>query len=165
MAFQAGQRLTAADLNAALGLAVIKGADQSLLNNSSLQDDNALILALTAGAAYDFTAYLNYEGAATGAGDLKFNWLVPSGANLRYTYHCSSTSGLAPLTGVTATAATIVNAGSNGAGTLMGADMTGTLIVGSSAGNLQLQWAQATANASVATIVHAQSKVRLVRVS
>lgn len=160
---QAGQRITASLLNSIAPLEIIKGADQSLLNSTTLQNDNALAVPVIAGATYDFNAYLNYEGSATGAGDLKFNWAIPVGANLRYTYQGVSTSGLAVVSGQTVRATTAIGVGTNGAAVLMGVDMDGTLIVGSAGGSLQLQWAQNTANNTTPTIVHSQSKLKLIR--
>lgn len=160
---QAGQRITAVLLNSIGPLGVIKGADQSVTSSTALVNDNALTVPLVAGATYLFDCYLDYEGGTTGASDLKWQWSIPAGATMRYGADYPSTSGLAVTIG-TNTAATVPHAGTNGAGTLMSARMKGSVTMSSTAGPLQLQWAQVTSSGT-ATIIHSQSYLALWRMS
>jgi hypothetical protein len=141
---------------------VIKGADQSVASSTTLQNDNALFLPLVANATYLFDVVLDYEGGTGGSSDLKWTWVLPTGATLRYVFTESSSAGVAA---VNMSAGSAVNtAGTNGAAFLKGVLMKGSVIVGSTAGTAQLQWAQGTANATP-TIVHAQSYLALWRIT
>lgn len=158
----AGQRITAGLLNSMLPLTVVKAADESVTSSTALQDDNELVLPLaTAGATYDFSCYLDYEGAAIGTGDLKITWTLPAGATLRYQMPSLGAGG-ATNEQNTYVAGSVPALGTKGAGNLCGATLTGTLVVAATTGNLRLQWAQNTSSVT-ATIVHAQSSLTLLR--
>lgn len=158
----AGSRILASVMGQIAPQAVIKGADQSLASSTTMQNDNALFLPVIANATYLFVCYLDYEGGTRGSSDIKHAWSVPSGGTLRYVKLGNNTSGVAEI--VTLAGATIWPDATNGAGSLQGLLMLGSLIMGSTAGNLQLQWAQNTSSAT-ATIVHAQSLLSLWRVT
>jgi hypothetical protein len=156
--------MTAAMLRAIAPNAVIKGADQSLASSTTLQNDNALFVPCAANATYFFVCMLDYEGGTAGSSDIKWVWSVPTSSALRY--HLIATAAaavLATTTGTTQPGAATVTAGTNGAGVLRGATMLGSLIT-STAGLLQLQWAQNASNATP-TIVHGQSVLALWQVS
>lgn len=164
----AGARLTAALLQGVAPDAVIKGADEQVLNSTTLQNDDALFLALPANTSWLFECFLDYEGATQGSGDLKWQWTGPSGATLAMTYLFYPVSGgfganvnLGAVTGLSTARTT----GTDGAGTKLGLIMRGTVVMGGTAGTLQFQWAQNTANNSVATIVHTGSYLSLWQVS
>lgn len=159
---QAGSAVTAALLDALGVQGVIKPTDQSLTSNTTLQDDSALTLPVLAAATYFFICYLNYEGA-NGAGFLKWTWSVPSGAAMRYHIVRQGTGGGAD-SGLTLTDSTTTDADTLGAGNLQGLTMLGTLVMSSTAGDIQLEWAQNASNATP-TIVHAQSFLGLWRVT
>lgn len=159
----AGSRITASLIASISPLEVIKPADQPLTSSTALQNDTALLLPVAAGASYDFTCYLDYEGGTQGSSDIKWLWSVPSGAALRY-HGIHDTTGGAAVAGTSYTGATTVTAGTNGAGNLKGATMIGTLVTAGTSGTILLTWAQNTSSAT-ATIVHAQSKLSLVRIT
>ena len=160
--FTAGTRITAALLNSIAPLAVIKPSDQSLTSNTTLQNDSALFVPVVASATYLFQFYLDYEGN-TGAGNaLKAQFTVPAGATLRYGVFRTLSGAASPP--VTFAAASSWQADGGGAGVLEAVSGFGSLVMSSTAGNLQLQWAQGGSTA-VATIVHAQSTVTLWRVT
>lgn len=159
----AGQRITASVLTSMLPLTVVKAADQSVTSSTTLVNDTALVLPVAANATYLFDCYLDYEGGPQGSSDLKWTWVIVAGAFLRYAAPHITTAGAASA-GSTYSGATTVTAGSGGAGTLMGVEMHGTLVVDVTAGTIQLQWAQNTSNGT-ATIVHAQSSLSLTRTS
>lgn len=162
--FAAGSGLTAAQLNEIQPLQVIKPADQSVTSSTTLVNDTALSLPLAVAlATYLFKCYLDYEGGTLGSSDLKFEWVVPSGATMRYGKVYVDTSGT-QWCGQGGAAGGTNAVGTNGAGNLHSVLMTGSLVVSSTTGTLQLEWAQNTSNAT-ATIVHAGSIVSLQRVS
>lgn len=154
---QAGSRITAAMVQGVAPYAVIKGADESVASSLTPQFDDALFLAVPANTQWLFKCVLNYEGGTHGASDIRWLWNVPTGATLRYfaSYTHNTLANTAMLTG-----STTGSADTTGAGNLMGVQMDGTLIVGSTAGNIALEWAQFTSNATP-TIVHAQSYLAL----
>jgi hypothetical protein len=154
----AGGRILAADVRSVAPLAVIKGADESVLNSATLQFDDALFLAVPANTQWLFKCVLNYEGGTHGASDIRWTWNVPTGATLRYyTSHLTNTNPVIAMLAGSATG----SADTNGAGNLNGILMDGSLIVGSTAGNISLEWAQFTASNVTPTIVHAQSYLSL----
>lgn len=159
----AGQRVTAGLLASMLTLAVIKPADEPVTSSNTLQNDNDLLAAVVANASYDFDCYLDYEGGTINTSDLKWQWAVPSGATMRYqAFYVTTSNALGGET--TQLGSDVVVAGTKGAGVLMGVKMSGSLVMASTAGNMQLTWAQNTINGT-ATIVHAQSYLKLKRSS
>lgn len=157
----AGSRITASVIKSIAPQAVIKGADQSVTSSVTLAPDDDLSLAVIAGASYLFEFYLAYE-AATGQ-DLQAAWDVPSGASLRYQAVRVKISG-AETVEQTVSAASVWGAQGGGAGVVQAASGHGTLVVATTPGSLQLNWAQNTSG-STATIVHAQSYAALWRIT
>lgn len=158
-----GDVLTAADMNSwTVPVPAIKPSDTSRTSTTSLTADPDLACAVVANASYRFWCYLNYEGAATGTGDLKWNFTVPAGATLRYQSISINTAGtLSPLLiGPTWTGSSTNSAGTNGSGNAMSLMMHGTLVVAGSAGSCTLNWAQNTSSGT-STIVHSQSALIL----
>lgn len=159
----AGSRITASMLRGVAPLAVVKGADESVTSSTTLQNDDALFLSVAANATYLFECYLNYEGGTLGSSDLKLVWSAPSGATMRFTFAHVDTSGN-NVCSVTSAAGSTLTTGTNGAASLRGATMKGTLAVGATAGTLQLTWAQNTSSGT-ATIIHALSHLALWQVA
>lgn len=162
----AGGRITAAMLASIAPLGVIKGADESLVSNVTLQNDNDLVVPVAANATYLFKAYLNYEGDSIANAGMKIQWSGPAGYTQRYTLNRLLPGNPASTIDATAsfTGATVVGMGTTGAGTLRGTELAGSIFTGSAAGTLQLLWAQ-NATSAVATIMHAQSTLELWRMS
>lgn len=158
-----GEVLSSSDVNTwFVPLAVTKTADQSVTSSTTLVNDNELLLSLAANAVYEFRCTLDYEGGTQGASDLKWGWSVPSGTIMRYTRIGIDTAG-ASTAGFMTTESSTVAGGTAGAGSLKGVLMDGVIDTGSTAGTLQLKWAQNTSSAT-ATIVHALSKLIAQRV-
>lgn len=152
----AGQRLTAAELRNVAPLCAYKSANQSS-TSTTLGLDSALLLPLLANAVYDFELVLGYNGGALGSNDLQFAWVIPSSAAIGYTVYGNTTSGnatAAPWYTGTSTPAAL---GTNGTSTPVGAVMSGTVAVSTTAGNLQLQWAKNSGAGGTATTVLAGS--------
>lgn len=164
MAIRAGHIVTTADFDL-IGIYALKTGDESVTSSTTLQNDDQLVLPLAANARYIFDGWLHYLGAATPAGDLKLSLSVPSGATVHWTNFGVNTSALTAYnvvpegTGLAGPRAV----GTNGA-TEMSCQPRGYLTVGSTSGNLQLQWAQNSSSAT-ATTIKAGSHLRLVRVS
>lgn len=159
----AGSRILAAQIAGIAPLAVIKPTDEPVTSSTTLQNDNDLIVSVAANSTWLFLCMLDYEGGTQGASDIKWLWSIPAGASLRY-HGIHDTTGGASVAGTTYTGATTVTSGSNGAGVLKAATMIGSLNVSSSAGSVQLTWAQ-NSSSGTPTIVHAQSLLALWRIT
>lgn len=165
MTFLALQELTAADLNAAFTavtpLFVRKTANETINNSAVLQNDDALVLAVEANSTYlvDLRLIINSNTTA----DFKMTFTVPAGASGSVHYFEGSTPS---------TAAAVLQGPGSITGTAafsgIAADqivlVQGVLVVAGTAGNLQLQWAQNTANPSN-TIVGSNSYLMLTKVA
>lgn len=140
----------------------IKPSDTSRTSTTSLTADPDLVCAVAANSSYRFWAYLNYEGANVGTGDLKWSFTVPAGATMRYQSLAVNTAGTlsAVLIGPTWNGASVNSAGTNGVGNPMSLTMHGTLVVVGTAGNVTFNWAQNTSSGT-STTVHSQSALIL----
>ncbi len=125
--------------------------DETVNNNNTLQDDNELFVGLAANTTYVFWLTLFYFSGTTP--DFKFKLNIPAGATMSYGVMGFDTTGAYTNAGN-------LNSGNTpsigGVGGDAFAICRGSIIVGATAGNLQLQWAQNNANASD-TIVRAGS--------
>jgi hypothetical protein len=158
-----GQVLSASDVNAwFVPLAVIKPTGQPVTSSTALVNDNDLVLPVAASASYLFECVVSFT--ATSGGDLKWTWAVPAGASLLYqSLHNEGGGTGLNNSAVSYSDANTVPAAGNGA-TVESVTMRGNLTLSSTAGNLQLRWAQNASNAG-ATTVRAQSHLSLQRVA
>jgi hypothetical protein len=172
--FSAGQRVPASYLQAlsddVAGLvpAVMKTADQTVTNNSTLQDDAELLLPVVANATYEMNALVIYSG--TTAGDCKIAWTAPAGSALDWV-----SGGLDPAVGAAAVVGSrnfeiraltdFAQSGGTGAGNKLAIVPSGTLYTGGSAGTFRMQFAQFVAAAATSAVVYARSKLSLRRIA
>jgi hypothetical protein len=163
----AGQRITAALLNSMLPVTVYKTANQAVTSSTVLVNDNELTLPVVATGTYLLDGFIDYDGQfGPGTGDIKLDWSLPSGATLRWGPLGNASNDTAQkyasntnVTGNVLTAGTYGTGGSHNAAT-----PRGYLAVSSTAGNVQLMWAQ-NASSATATTVYAGSWIRLQRVA
>ncbi len=160
--FVAGNVLTAAQLNALLPVYVIKLATETVNNSAVLQNDDELVVALSAGRVYRVDLFMQVGGATIP--DIQVKWTntgtmtqvgsrICMGPSINTT-DVSATSAAATTVGVLACRTV-----SFSTSTPYGTDTTTTtaihetmLISCTVAGNLQVQWAQNVANASNTTV-------------
>jgi len=145
-------------------LQVIKPSTQSVTSSTVLVNDTALAIPVSvASAQYNFEAFFLYQGGTGGASDLKLQWNVPAGATLNYAIAGLGSGGgnLASNAFISGTPAAVRT---NGAGNLLTAVLSGTLIMGVTTGTLQLQWAQNNSSGT-STQMMAGSSAELMRVS
>jgi len=148
----AGQRITASEVNN-LGISSVrKSGNQSVSSSTVLVNDTQLFVPLAASTAYGFNIFVFYTGAATGTGDIKMAWSLPSGATMTYQWLIDNLSN---ATQMGQGNGGVLFCGSNGA-VVQAASMQGSILTSTTVGNLQLQWAQDTSNAT-ATVVQAGS--------
>lgn len=128
---------------------IVKIADESVTSSTVLQDDDELFLPLAASTNYAFEVFIYYVGGSSP--DFKMAFTVPAGATIVWVEIDGLNSGPESLTNTPIT-------GSGTAATIP--DITtpswirasGSVINGSTAGNLTLQWAQGTSSATAATV-------------
>jgi hypothetical protein len=122
-----------------------KPSDQSVTNSMALVNDNSLNFAVLAGEVWQFEVDLYATVATVGVGGLACAFTVPAGCTLQW----SSTDASASVGTVSGTGRSLV--GASGTGTYM-TKIIGQVIVGSTAGTVQMQFAQATSNATATTM-------------
>lgn len=157
-AIRAGGRITAAEIQGVAPLAAYKSGDQPLTSSTALASDSALVIAVLANAVYDVDVLLYYTGFTAGSSDIKVSFTYPSGATSQSVTYLGKSTGLAVAQGTVALG-TAQAFGSNGTSNIMALNLWFTLSVSSTAGNLQLQWAQNTSSGT-ATTVKTGSKLR-----
>lgn len=148
---QAGSRLFAAMAQGVAPLSAYKGTSQLVTSSTTLTNDTALAIELQANAVYSFALILGYNGAS-GAGNLKFGWALPSLATMGYSLYGNTTGGSA-TDGPWETGSSVPALGTSGTGTSLGAVAQGAIATGSTAGPMQLQWAQNSSSSTATTVL------------
>jgi hypothetical protein len=163
MTFLAGQTLTAAALNDAIDAAVplkaVKTANETVNNSTTYQNDDHLVLTPTISKTYRGRLFVIYS--ATNTIDAKIRFTYPTGATVAIGAAAPMSSAnetdregdvlwSASAAATSPTADIVLGTHNSGGGSaiLTCAQVMFTLVMSSTAGNLQLQWAQ---NAAVAT--------------
>lgn len=136
-----------------------KTADETVNNSSALQNDDVLAAAVVASATYTFLLVVHHNSNATA--DIKFGWTVPTGTTMVWGDVIVNTAG--SLTVAANLTQSSVQAIGGTAGDSFQA-FRGVIIVSTTAGTVQLQWAQNTADVSN-TKVLAGSYLILTRIS
>ena len=149
MTFVPFQDLTAASLNH-LRLAAYKTANETVNNSSTLQNDDHLVLAIPAGTVY--ACHLHFMFTTGTTPNMKIEFSVPSGGALYSGTVLAGNTG-SGVQHVAVTSGTMAVAFQGHASDTQGFDLW-FLSSCPNAGNLQLRWAQNTANASN-SVIHA----------
>lgn len=149
---------------------VDKPALQALtVSNTTGQNVTNMVLPVASNGVYTFRMLIWVTSAANAAGDVKFNFTLPTGAVMDW-------MGNGPDVGLTAAAVQAGNwqgvTNSNGGTALsfgasttsLGIELYGRVVMSSTAGNMQLQASQATSSVS-ATTIGARSWFVLTRVA
>jgi len=148
-------------LNQMIPQRAVKSASTSRTSTTTLTADPDLTVPVDANAAYDVEISLPYNGAATGTGDIKFSFSVPSGASITGGFEgIANPLGVAILT--VATGSTLFSA-SNGTGNPLWCKISCTLFTSGTSGNLVLNWAQNTSSGTATTLL-AGAKMSAARV-
>jgi hypothetical protein len=124
---------------------IYKTANQTVFNSTTLVNDNHLFAALAANERLFFEVRLRARSNSTA--DMKFAFTVPSGAIIRWSRPASSSNLMDDeISGSDTTS--IISGNGGGGGNNMIVPLSGYVINGATPGNLQLRWAQNTANAN-----------------
>jgi len=127
-----------------------KTADESVASSTTLQNDDTLKIALAANDAVEFSGML-FVSSTSSTPDIKVTFTVPSGATVRWFaewFQTGSTyqnSGLVIASGTTASFTVAAN-------TLGTVKFSGIVVNGSTAGDLQFQWAQNASNSAAVKV-------------
>lgn len=159
MTFAAADKPTAAQIDDLAPRYAYKTGDETIISNSTLQNDDHLFLTVAASTRYEFQLYMAYNSGTTP--DLKIGWTVPTGTTNTYTIDYFDTSAVRQAGQST----TVLTAGFavGGFGADLYARFEGVLSVSTTAGTFQIQWAQNTLTASNST-VRAGSFLRLQKI-
>jgi len=141
----AGQIILADDINNLVPRQARKTSDETVNNSAAFQNDNDLLLSVVANATYSLEGLLLFNSGATP--DIKFQWTYPTGLTMRWGIGgVVTTFAVFNMTEVSVPVL-------DGTGVATGAYVDGTVIVSSTAGTLQLQWAQNTSNATATQLL------------
>jgi hypothetical protein len=141
--------------NATWHLIAKKTADESVTTSTVFQDDDHLVLALAANEVWQFQYMLIVQGSSSG--DLKMQWTFPASGSFSAQATVEPSAGGAfstqlQETTTSPTGSVITNIGGAGATIPRIIVVHGFIINASTAGNLTLQWAQNTSNATATTL-------------
>ena len=133
-------------------LVVVKLADEGIVSDTVLSDDAELTLAVEAETTYVFQAFVHLNWTVTTPG-AKLAITVPTNTTFRVHYHPQGSNTLADsevlsASGVGSTAAIAGLTGTEGKNMFL----VGSLVIGDTAGNVTIQWAQFTSNAATLTV-------------
>lgn len=162
MTFTPGQKVTAEQLNDLIPLWCQKtDGPQSVTSSTTLVNITQLVLTPSVSKSYDIDGIIFYTAGATG--DLRLAFTFPAGATLYL-----GGSGYAAPANLAAYNSWLAEASGTykrfeGA-TAAAVFLSGTLVMGSTAGNFQAQFAQDTSNGT-ATQILTGSRLRLTKVA
>jgi hypothetical protein len=125
---------------------VVKTATEDVTSSTTLQNDDELAVAMSANTVYSVTMILEVQAVST-TPDFKFDFAIPTGADGAYTFNSTLSGGSSYGTiGASAdwTTDQTVNLGTTSTRTII--VLQGTIITSSTAGDLQLRWAQNTSS-------------------
>ena len=141
--------------------AVVKSADETVTNSTTLQDDDHLVFNVEAGASYEFEFVLHVYQNPGGGGGIKVAVNGPSADNVFYWVSFSGDygNGFDSTTGGIAGAWDTAKERSMTAGVRIGVVIRGSLVNAGGSGSVVLRWAQETAGDG-GTVVRKGSFVR-----
>lgn len=142
----------------------IKSVTEVVTASTTLQNDDHLFFPLAINSTYFLEGFVHYDGAVTPAGGLKAQFTLPAGAGIAWSNFGVNTSGLTQYNATTQGIGVARDMGTNGAGGILAFQPKGVLTTAGTAGTLQLQWAQQTANATP-TQVFVNALLRLTKLA
>lgn len=157
----AGEKILADHINRLAPIFARKTANETINNVGALQNDDVLFVSVEANAVYEFKLRAIINSGTTP--DFKMGWTFPTGLTMSYDlFEGESLGAVANVIQGPYVQTDVPPISTTGSDQPWIAE--GLVIVGSTAGTLQWQWCQNTANASD-TIVKAGSYLRLNRMS
>src|SRR3990167_3404815 len=125
-----------------------RAADSSAKTNDTLANDTTLLWAVAANEVWFFDIWATWSGAKT-THDLKVGWSVPASAAMSWgpvsgTFQWTPQAAASSPVAILGAAGTAALGGISGT---LGPVISGIVVVSSTAGNMNLQWAQNTTDA------------------
>lgn len=122
-------------------------ADQALTPSSTvLQNVTNMVVALPTAGTFRWRSTMFYDASTTA--DFKFAYTIPAAATMRWGISALGTAGTTPSYTTATASAAALSIGALGVGTVTMARMEGDITMGGTAGNLQMQAAQNTSDAT-----------------
>jgi len=157
--WKTGMRITSGRLNRALPVEVRKLVTSSRTSDTALAADTELVLPLLANTSYLVKGTLLVSGG-DGAGDFQYGWewtntmTVIMGGGGPVDSIASGTSGSAQFAyAAVDTSSPSASIGYAASATGMNVQISATVEVGASAGNLSLRWAQLSSNVTASNLL------------
>lgn len=151
----AGARWTASEARSTAPLAAYRSSDGTAMTSNTLANEPVLFLNLGANTTWVFELKVRYKGNTTGSGDLKLAWSVPSGCTISGS--CEIVSNPLGVSLQDMNESSTIVSYSNGTSNPLPARLWGTVFMSGTQGNLQLQAAENTTNATGTTILKGSS--------
>lgn len=158
--FTADMVPTATQLDSLVPIYARKTADETVNNSATLQNDDHLSWAVAASCVYELEVHVAYSSGTTP--DAKIAWTYPTGLTMVVTGIIGYDAAGTLVSNGNFAETTVLQLGGTGADAHY--SIWAIVTVSSTAGTLQLQWAQNTANASN-TVFRAGSYGRLIRIA
>lgn len=166
VAFTAGSKVRASDINAALPIFGLVTADQTKISSTLLSDITGLAFAVAANSTYVFDAFVAYDSDATA--DLTMSSSVPGGSSgswAMYGLGTATTGSIGVLDGRRVLMGTGMSVGGSAAfSSALVCTPRGVITTTGTAGTVQFRFAQ-LASTATNTIIKAGSWVRAVKVA
>lgn len=122
---------------------LVKAASETVNNSATLQNDDDLVIAVEASAIYQVAGVITFSSGTTP--DFKFGWTVPSGTIIDgVVTDLPNGAGTNEIKTFSESGSTLLSA----TGSDVAASILFTIVTSSTAGSVQLQWAQNTMDAS-----------------
>lgn len=133
---------------------VVKTSTESVAGSTTPQADDELLFAVGANETWTWTALIWYDNAGSATPDILYEWTGPTGSTVRWADNAVTSADALP----TVATAYIQRVGGEDAGhgastTIRPIRVEGSIINGSTAGNLNFNWAQNSSDAGNATRV------------
>lgn len=119
-------------------------------SSTVLQNVTNMVATLPTAGTFQFRGRLFYD--ATTTADIKFAFTIPAGATMRWGLNALGPGGTNPIYTAITGSGTAISAGALGVGSVLLGLFDGEVTMGGTGGNLQLQAAQNTSDASVTTL-------------
>ena len=122
---------------------VRKTADETVNNSATLQNDDVLLLALAANETWYFMLTFGHVG--NGAADIRVGFTIPAGATMRYGCSAARMTDLDTVNFCVSIPGSGTTQAYAGGTDQRHVTLSGVVVNGGTAGDLQFQWAQDTA--------------------
>jgi hypothetical protein len=137
----------------------VKSSTEDVTSSTTLQNDDELFIAMAANTVYSVTMILEVQASSL-TPDFKFDFAIPTGADGAYSFHSTLSGGTSIGASADWTTDQVVSLGTTSTRTII--VLQGSIATSSTAGNLQLRWAQNTS--SIDTVfVRSGSSLMLVK--